>query len=127
MNTRQGARELAKDIAERSPCCVQVGAVLSDNKGRIISWGWNHYDVNGSDRSTTIHAEEHAISRANPKRLRTGKVTLSLAGQWNKNNNLVYARPCTDRCMPAAQKHGVDTIEYRNKDGSWKVLKLKYV
>ena len=126
MNKSHGPRELAKDILGRSLCLVQMGAVISDNKGRIISWGWNHPYDKGSYETATIHAEEHAIMRANQGRLLRGKITITVAGKWGKNGNIACAKPCTGRCMPLAKKYGIDIIEYQEKDGTWTRIKLGY-
>ena len=68
-------RELALDLLDRSSCNVQVAAVLSDNHG-IFAWGWNHNPTN-PNKIKGIHAEAHAISRSNKKRLENAVLTVA--------------------------------------------------
>ena len=130
MNTRLSPRELAILLLHRSPCNVQVAAVLSDKKGNIFAWGWNHTSHNGNG----MHAERHAISgRANRKRLFGSRLTV--AGKRRKSGNFVCAKPCTkiqpryacEPCMELAKKYGIGIIEYVTPNGTWEILKLKYV
>lgn len=118
MNTRCAPRQLAADLCSRSACRVQVAAVLSDRHG-IFSWGWNH-----AGSGYGVHAEEHALSRANSRRLRGA--TLTIFGRYRINRHCVCSRPCEQRCMPLAKRVGIETIEYVIQNGAWVVLKLSY-
>ncbi len=127
MNTKKGARELAIDLLERSLCRIQVAAVLSDKHG-IFSWGWNYCgpDCKG------LHAEDHAISRANRKRLRGARLTV--AGRRVQTGRWVCSRPCEKKtksnrpsCLELARIHGIQTIDFMTKAGTWETLELKYV
>lgn len=123
MNKGCSARALALDLLSRSPCGVMVAAVLSDNNG-IFAWGWNHYRTFRSEGSPGIHAEEHALSRANRKRLSGSLLTVAgirRGGKW------VYSRPCEKKCLILAKKHGVTAVEFTTKEGGWEVQKLEYV
>ncbi|OHB21372.1 MAG: hypothetical protein A2939_05065 [Parcubacteria group bacterium RIFCSPLOWO2_01_FULL_48_18] len=120
MNKNRTARDFVIDIASRSPCRIRVAAVLSDNHG-IFSWGWNHPAPDGSG----VHAEEHAISRANRRRLKGSRLTVF--GARRKNEAPVTARPCKDFCLLLALKYGIAVIEYGTKSGTWIVEKLGYV
>lgn len=111
MHTHSGPRALALDLLSRSPGKVQMAAVLSDRSGRVISWGWN-FDY--------THAEEHAISRANPRRIAGS--TMTVAGRRAKSGNLVYARPCEKpgkECLKMLRLRGVARTEYLTKAGTW--------
>lgn len=132
MNTKKPARDLALDLLERSPCAVQVAAVITDSSGKIFSWGWNHVVEDGAGK----HAEVHAIGRANKRRLQGA--TITVAGRRRKSGNFLCARPCeviqlTQRtahaslCMDILKKHGIETIEYTTHSGVWTTLKLKYM
>lgn len=123
MNTRRHARELVEDLCERSDLAVQVGAVLMDRNGRLVSWGWNHLVANPRGNSKSCHAEEHAFSRANPERLRGAR--LIVAGRRRKSGNWITARPCESLCMGLARKHGVKTIEYVTPGGTWSIVRLE--
>lgn len=109
-------RELTFDLLDRSNCKVQVAAVLSDNYG-IFAWGWNsgprnHTQIKG------IHAEQMAISRANPKRLKGA--TLTVAARRKKSQSQILARPC-EKCTPLVKKYNIRTIEYTTPDKTWAV------
>ncbi len=116
MNTSKSARQLALDLLNRSSCKVQTTAVLSDNYG-IFSWGWNsgprnHNHVKG------VHAEAHAFSRANPKRLRGA--TLTVAARRKRSKSQILARPC-EKCTPLIKKHNIKIIEYTTPNNTWAV------
>lgn len=115
MNTHRDPRELVIDLLNRSPAKVQVSAVLSDNYG-IFSWGWN---FGNGDRG--IHAEMHAINRANKNRLRGAKLTV--AGRRKRTRKFVYSKPC-DSCMDLVFKYGIRIVEYITKDGNWETIKM---
>jgi len=125
LNAHRDPRELAVDLLDRSPTNVQVAAVLSDSDG-IFSWGWSH-----GNGKCGVHAEEHAISRANKKRLLGAKLTV--AGRRKRNKNFVCARPCSEPrrdvpnrkpCMELIRKYSIRVVEYTTKDGNWEVIKL---
>lgn len=118
MNTSCSPREFALVLLLRSPCLNQVAAVLSDHHG-IFAWGWN----NPGD-GMGMHAEEFAFKRANRRRLRGA--TLTVAARKRKTQKLILARPCKEKCMKLAEKHGIKIIEYTAKDGKWTPLELGY-
>jgi pyrimidine deaminase RibD-like protein len=131
MNTRVLPRDLALDLLDRSVCRAQVAAVLSDKRG-IFAWGWNHVASDGDG----MHAEEHAVSRANKCRLTGAKLTV--AGKYRKSGGIVLARPCEQKkakrgsvrnvpCMDLLKKFGIGTVEFRDKSGQWVILELTYV
>ncbi|TSC62318.1 MAG: hypothetical protein G01um101448_286 [Parcubacteria group bacterium Gr01-1014_48] len=97
-----------------------MAAVISDKYG-IFSWGWNH----PGPKSEGIHAEKHALMRANRKRLKGAKLTI--AGMRKKSKNKVLSRPCDDEewsCLALACKAGIGIIEYHTKNGEWTKIVL---
>lgn len=110
MNTKQCRKELAQHLTKRSACKVKMSAVISDKEGRVLSWGWNS-SGNGSGQ----HAEEMALKRANPARLKGATVTV--AGFRKKN--CVLSMPCLEKCFPRLVAAGISTIEYTDKEGNW--------
>jgi deoxycytidylate deaminase len=102
---------LAQEIASRSNCRVQVGAVIYDSKG-IISWGWNHIGT-----GTGQHAEAFALSRANRKRL--DRSSIAVFGIQKRNGIWVFSKPCK-RCMQSLQSCGIKTIVYSTKEYQFK-------
>lgn len=105
-------RDLATNILARSICDVQVGAVIIDHKGNIISWGWNNMHKTGYG----ICAERHALARANKGRAKYG--TIYVAGKWRDRNKLVNAKPC-NLCAAMIRKYKM-LVVYRTKQGEWK-------
>lgn len=101
--------QLAEDILHRSKCLVQVGAAIADNHG-IISWGWNSVG-NGEG----LHAEAHAILRANRKRLEGA--TIYVASKRRKNGKVVTSKPCED-CQRLIDKVGL-TVYWRSPLREW--------
>lgn len=102
-------RQLAIDILERSKCLVQVGATIADNTG-IISWGWN-----GVGLGFGIHAEAHAILRANKRRL--FGATIYVASKRKRNSKIVTSKPCVD-CQRLIAKWEL-RVMWRDSDGVW--------
>lgn len=107
---KTNARILAVDILERSNCSVQVGASIEDNTG-IISWGWNGMGFDGCG----LHAEAHAILRANKKRL-TGS-TIYIASLRNRNRRIIISKPC-DVCQKLINKWKLKAV-WRDYNGEW--------
>lgn len=55
--------QCAMSMAENSPCYNQHGCVLVQN-GKIVSQGYNHYDISKhSLSSNTTHAEIDALTK----------------------------------------------------------------
>lgn len=111
MNLKAHPTEIALALLSRSICSVQVAAVLVDDWG-VFSWGWNSMGPDGLGQ----HAEEHAISRANRKRLEGA--TIYIASQRKRNKRPVCSRPC-ETCQPILKGIGV---VFRDGDGNWKPL-----
>lgn len=111
MNTKRIPNKLAEDMAGRSICRVKVGAVIVDRKGIVFSWGWNHVNDGYG-----LHAECHAISRSNRKRLE-GSV-IYVAGFRARNGLAVPAKPCED-CQRVIEWSGIVGVKYLTVTG-WK-------
>lgn len=125
MNTRRPATDLALDILSRSTYKIsKLGAVIYDNFG-IISWGWNHWYLNDGNYDTppTIHAEVHAITRANRKRMRGSIMVIACKMRSEKNVHL--AMPC-EKCMKRIIKVGIKKIIFTNPRSPtlWSTIEL---
>lgn len=116
VNTNLHPTDLAIDLLGRSTCIVQVAAVLHDRHG-IFSWGWNHA---GSDGMGS-HAEDVAIFRANPKRLKGA--TITVAGIRKKSSNPVLSLPCED-CMQLILSKDIAAVQFMLKNGVWTMMRL---
>ena len=114
MITNIPPRDLAIDLINRSSCRFKMAAVIADGWG-IFSWGWNSSGPSGMG----MHAEEHAISRANRRRLKGA--TITVVGM-NANGNWVLSMPCRERCLPLLMKVGIGHIVWMDKQGGWNVL-----
>lgn len=115
MNTRLDPRELAELVARRAndfaSTPYQIGAVLADRHG-VFSWGWCHRGNRSWLRS--VHAERHAIERANPLRLRNA--TLYVAGRRRNSGRVVLARPCRDCWSLAINNWSVYNIHWTDPE-----------
>lgn len=99
----------------RSTCSVRVGACLVDEYGRIFSWGWNSMGPHGLG----LHAEAHAICRANHQRLLNS--TLYVASVRARNNLSVTSKPCIG-CQILMQNLHIHRALWREKDNTWHEL-----
>lgn len=116
MNTKIDRRQLAVDLCYRSSCRIKMAAILSDKVG-IFSWGWNNPGPEGFG----THAEEHAINRANRKRLKGA--TITVAGF--RDRTIVFARPCEERCLPLLKRLGIKEVEFLDKGANWRIFTLR--
>jgi deoxycytidylate deaminase len=104
------AGQLAVDILERSRCSVMVGAAIADNNG-IFAWGWNSEGFDGHG----LHAEVHAILRANKRRL--AGATIYVASVRQRNHKTITSKPCYD-CQKLIDKWNL-SVRWRDKNGEW--------
>jgi deoxycytidylate deaminase len=95
MNTRIDVLEFARLVARRSPCRVQVGAVISDCRG-VFAWGWNHAGPDGLG----LCAERMALQRANRSRL--SGATLTVVALRRGKEIPSTPCPCCERAIIAA-------------------------
>lgn len=95
-------KELTRMIALRSSCKVQVGAIIYDSYG-IFSWGWNHAGPTGLG----MHAEVHAIKRANPTRL----IQATILVYAIRKNRVIISQPCFN-CTKRIEKFNLRAIFY---------------
>lgn len=110
-------RTLALDLLSRSDCMVQVAAVIADKTG-LLSWGWNSSGPDGFG----LHAEAHAILRANKKRLAGSKIFV--ASRRKKSGNLLLSKPCPD-CTRLLRAAGISAAIYINDpSGTWQTLTM---
>lgn len=98
-------------LLKRSECAVQVASAIEDEYG-IFSWGWNSMGSSGLG----IHAEDHAIERANPRRLFGS--TIYVAARRKRNNKIVTAKPCLD-CDNLIKLFNIGRVVYRDGEGRW--------
>lgn len=104
-------RQLALDLLDRSPCTVQVSAVLV-SRGRVSSWGWNHAGADGLGE----HAEIATIRRSNRNRLPGSEMIIT--GRRVRNGKIVVCFPCED-CLHRLQKNSVKTVHLQDRSGKW--------
>lgn len=105
--------EVCLALLNRSQCAVQVSAVLADRHG-IHAWGWNSMGGDGMG----MHAELHALSRANRSRLADS--TMWVCARRKRSGRPVLARPCSS-CHPHLD--GIKRVTYCDGDGIWRNLR----
>jgi hypothetical protein len=99
-----------------------MAAVLSDTHG-VFAWGWNHPGPDGFG----THAEEHALSRANRRRLAGSTITIAglrSGAQRSRSRRFVYSKPCAERCWPLLVLARVKTVEFVTPTGAWMINRL---
>ena len=105
MRTKVDPWKLSLALMKRSPCRVQVAAVVTDRKGRVFAWGWNHAGADGLG----LCAERHALERANPKRLAGAAIHVRGFNRRHESQS----KPCA-LCQEALSKAGVEVVHYRD-------------
>lgn len=109
-------QKLAIDIQGRSRCAVMVGAVIADRHG-IFAWGWNHEGL-----GTGMHAEHHAINRANRRRMEGASIYV--AGLRRRNHKIVNSRPC-EGCLKLIREAGISRIYWMDDTGNWSMERVR--
>ncbi|MEK7559828.1 MAG: hypothetical protein AAB522_00805 [Patescibacteria group bacterium] len=107
------------ELCKRPRHRVSMAAVISDNYG-IFAWGWNHAGCDGNG----VHAEEHALSRANPRRLHGATITIAGIRHRKNGTGFVFSKPCENRCARLIKKFGLKKIEFITKTREWKTIFL---
>ena len=103
--------EVAKKTAEKSPCRFKVSCILVDNRGRIVSRGYNHNAINGTKMGRfTVHAEADAIIGKGIKK-NAGNLVAFI---YRFNSNPIN---CCPSCMALLKAYNVKTIYCMNIDG----------
>jgi deoxycytidylate deaminase len=116
-------------IAKNSPCYNQHGSILVQN-GKIISHGYNHYEVSKHSLSTnTTHAEIDVLMKyfkskninqkflkKNSEKKKSNKVTIYIIKI--KNNQLSNSAPCYMCAKFLKMSNIVKKIIYSGDDGN---------
>ncbi len=101
---------LAHKTAMKSDCKYKVSCILTDNRGKIISTGYNHYSFNGNKLGKyTVHAEMDAILQKIHKPSKN-----LIAFIYRKNSRIIT--PC-DACSKLLSTYGIKTIWFTNGTG----------
>jgi deoxycytidylate deaminase len=112
---------VTESIAERSTLKrFQVGAMLH-NDGEI-STGWAHMSDLQLQNYISIHAEIHALWRANPKALDNADcylVTLSA-----KSKNRTNSKPC-ESCMAHLYDAGIRKVYYTVSNDEYGIIDFR--
>jgi len=101
-NTISDLMIVAKRTASKSPCKHKVACILVDDRGNIVSKGYNHF----SSRSkilgkNTIHAECDAVSKV---RKPSSNLTAFL---YRHNNNPIHSCNC---CATLLKAYGIKEV-----------------
>ena len=112
---------VTESMAERSTLKrFQVGALI--HKDGEISTGWAHMSDLKLQKYISIHAEMHALWRANPKALDGADcyiVTLSA-----KSKNRTSGKPC-ETCMAHLYDAGIRKVYYSESNEEYGVIDFR--
>lgn len=119
------AFETARNIAAKSDPKVtkyQFGAVILDRKGRMIAGGRNHFagrriEIADGFINKTIHAEVHALSKVNLRRLDGASIIV----YGRTNVAAILSRPC-ENCWAVLKKLGFSKVFYTVRSNLQKPL-----
>lgn len=106
--------EIAEVVSSRSPMTFNMGAVLVDRKGNVVSSGFNSYRTHpkyGTQKTPYryMHAEGSCIYNAVKKGKKTEGCSIFV---FRKNWRL--ARPCA-HCMELIREAGIQNIYYTDQ------------
>ncbi len=115
----------AKELAKKSNMQNKHGSVIIDNKGNIISTGFNKMLFVSKDKleifnkNTRVkiskHAEETALKNANPRKLNGAKLYIIRLGTCSDNPIFMNSKPCkkcTSIIESCIKKFGLKTVYY---------------
>jgi len=106
-----------------------IGAVVVDRQGCILSYGFNSYhkthpsmikNVYYNDHQIFVHAECDALYSVDPKTQPFAIIICRL----NKKNEFMNAKPCTG-CYLEILKSGIKRIYYTNFEGELTLINAK--
>lgn len=129
--------QYAMSMAENSPCYNQHGCVLVQN-GKIVSQGYNHYDISKhSLSSNTTHAEIDALLKyfksknTNQKFIKKGDIEKKNSNKVTiyiikiKNNQLSNSAPCCMCTKILKMSNIVKKIIYSSNDGNLVSVRMR--
>src|ERR1043166_3812522 len=91
----------------------KTGAVIVDSKGVLVSIGWSHMTNTTRSQYFSMHAELHAILRAD-KRERLKNATIYVATIAGRSGNITTAKPC-EACEAIIRSVGIKSIVYTER------------
>lgn len=107
-------------VAKRSTIKrFKTGAVIVDRNGAIVSLGWSHMTDRRMAQYYSMHAELHAILRAEKSRLKGA--TMYVATIVGKSGNVTSAKPCP-ACEGVIASVGIKDVVFTER----KVLRKKW-
>jgi deoxycytidylate deaminase len=111
--------DLAYKIAQRSPVRrFQTGAVIEKN-GEVLSTGWSHASERNMACYRSMHAEMHAITRADIRD--TIGATIGIITISRKSGNRTDGAPCWF-CLNNIKKFGIEKIVFSTPGGGSKII-----
>lgn len=100
----------------------QVGAVLVDKNGHVLSQGWAHVPETRLTTALSMHAEIHALARAKHVDLRGTFCFVATISR--KSGNRTNSRPCAT-CAVALRAAGVVAAVYTTGNETHETLDLE--
>jgi deoxycytidylate deaminase len=106
-------QKLAEKLALRSTMRYHLSAIIFNNKGHIISIGYNKWLLSGYRETkpykSSIHAEMDALIGCSRQELKGSSIYVF-------RSNYRMARPCNS-CMSVIIAAGIKNIFYSNENG----------
>jgi len=100
----------------------QMGCVLTDSHGAIISDGCAHASNIRLAQTTSMHAEIHCLGRGRYRSLRG--TTAYVMARARKSGNVTIGKPCLT-CAIAMRSAGVEKVFYSVSNGVYAELDLE--
>lgn len=115
----------AHEVSKKSDMLNNHGCIIVDKKGHIIASGYNKILFVPKDKNKIFnkynhvkiskHAEEVALKKVDPKKLKGAKLYIVRACLSSINDLFMFSKPC-NRCMSIIQtcvdKHGLKNVYY---------------
>ena len=100
--------DMARKVADRSPCRFQVACILCDHRGRVVASGHNRFITERGDGRPTIHAEDVALRRVM-------KPSYNLEAFIYRDGGKPI-HPCP-KCTDMLKSYGVQSVWHTMGDG----------
>lgn len=120
--------EVAISLAKTNTSKYKLGAVITDKRGRIVSYGQNSYiqthpmqahygRLTGNPESVFLHAEMSALVKSK------GKGYTIYVARVTKNGHSASSKPCVI-CMAAIKEAGLSKVVYYDHNGEEVEIKV---
>jgi len=128
INSYRYLNKLKEKMIEHTHEKYNMGAIVLDKKGKILTYGFNSYTKTRPQMFRNkyynpyqiwTHAECDALSKLNQKQ----KPYYMIITRLNTKENFNLAKPCKG-CFLEIKKHGIKQVFYTNKNNELVILDL---